>query len=34
MHSNVVTPRLMHVVFQRIAFDVQKELATQFVMGV
>jgi len=31
MHSNIMSPRSMNVVFTRIDFVIQKDLATQFV---
>jgi hypothetical protein len=31
MHSNIVSPRFMNVVFQRLDFAIQKGLAAQFV---
>jgi hypothetical protein len=32
MHSNVMSPMSMNVVFQRLSFAIQKSLAAQFVV--
>jgi hypothetical protein len=32
MHNNIVAPRSMKVVFQRLGFDIQKGLAAQLVV--
>jgi hypothetical protein len=32
MHSNVMSPRSMNVLFQRLGFAIQKGLATQLVV--
>jgi hypothetical protein len=32
MHSNVMSPRSMNVVFQRLGFTIQKSLAVQLVV--